>query len=82
MSETLLERTEMLLRDRRAGKKTARSAVSGKALEISEWLVPPAVCGKPLELTEWIAPPAVSDNPPELTKRRGMEQTGTGNVQI
>jgi hypothetical protein len=77
LTDVLMQRTEMLLGHRRAGKRTASPAASGNSLELTEW---PAVGGNPLE--KWTASPAVNDLP--LARTEGtvvVEQTGTGKCE-
>ncbi len=66
LTNVLMQRTEMLLGHRRAGKRTASPAGSGNPLEVTEW---PAVGGNPLEVTEWRA---VGGNPLEVTEWRAV----------
>jgi hypothetical protein len=74
LTDVLMQRTEMLLGHRRAGKRTAPPAASGDPLELTEW---PAVGGNPLE--KWTA-----ENDLLLARTEGtavVEQTGTGKCE-
>jgi hypothetical protein len=77
LTDVLMQRTEMLLGHRRAGKRTAPPAGSGDPLELTEW---PAVGGNPLE--KWTASSAVNHMPLPLTDGTAVvEQTGTGKCE-
>jgi hypothetical protein len=77
LSDVLMQRTEMLLGHRRAGKRTAPPAGSGDPLELTEW---PAVSGNPLK--KWTASSAVNDMPLARTEGTAVvEQTGTGKCE-
>ncbi len=77
MTDVLMQRTEMLLGNRRAGKRTAPPVDSGDPLELTEWR---AVGGNPLE--KWTASSAVNDIPLARTDGTAVvEQTGTGKCE-
>jgi hypothetical protein len=77
LTDVLMQRTEMLLGHRRAGKRTAPPAGSGNPLELTEW---PAVGGNPLE--KWTASLVEIDMPLARTEGTAVvEQTGTGKCE-
>jgi hypothetical protein len=77
LTDVLMQRTEMLLGNRRAGKRTAPPADSGNPLELTEW---PAVGGNPLE--KWTASLVEIDMPLARTEGTAVvEQTGTGKCE-
>jgi hypothetical protein len=77
LTDVLMQRTEMLLGHRRAGKRTAPPAASGDPLELTEL---PAVSSIPLELTEW---PAVGGNPLEKWTASSLARTeGTAVAEL
>jgi hypothetical protein len=77
LTDVLMQRTEMLLGNRRAGKRTAPPAGSGNPLELTEWPTASGNC-----LGKWTASSAVNDMPLERTEGTTVvEQTGTGKCE-